>query len=87
VSRTRTFSDAIFHACQSSCRESRTATIKPLGAKKDAIMSTVAEILVESLVKAGVKRIYGIVGDSLNGITDALRRKKSIHGSMCAMRR
>ena len=41
-------------------------------------MSTVAEILVESLVKAGVKRIYGIVGDSLNGITDALRREKSI---------
>ena len=39
---------------------------------------TAAEFLVESLEKAGVKRIYGIVGDSLNGITDALRRRKSI---------
>jgi pyruvate dehydrogenase (quinone) len=40
---------------------------------------TAAEYLVESLEKAGVKRIYGIVGDSLNGITDALRRRKSIN--------
>jgi pyruvate dehydrogenase (quinone) len=41
-------------------------------------MSTVAESLVRTLVVAGVKRIYGIVGDSLNGITDAIRREKSI---------
>ncbi len=34
----------------------------------------VAEIMVESLLAANVKRIYGIVGDSLNGFTDALRR-------------
>ena len=39
---------------------------------------TAAEYLVESLEKAGVKRVYGVVGDSLNGITDALRRRKSI---------
>ena len=39
---------------------------------------TAAEFLVESLEKAGVKRVYGVVGDSLNGITDALRRRKSI---------
>jgi len=25
-----------------------------------------------------VKRVYGVVGDSLNGFTDALRRRKSI---------
>jgi pyruvate dehydrogenase (quinone) len=37
-------------------------------------MSTlVADQIVETLRAAGVKRIYGIVGDSLNGITDALR--------------
>src|ERR1700675_4662650 len=37
-------------------------------------MSTrVAEQIIETLRAAGVKRIYGIVGDSLNGITDALR--------------
>jgi pyruvate dehydrogenase (quinone) len=41
-------------------------------------MATVAEILVKTLAQAGVKRIYGIVGDSLNGIVDALRRENSI---------
>jgi pyruvate dehydrogenase (quinone) len=35
---------------------------------------TVADQLVEVLVQAGVKRIYGIVGDSLNALTDAIRR-------------
>src|SRR5216684_4582732 len=41
-------------------------------------MPTVAESLVKTLVQAGVKRIYGIVGDSLNEITDAMRRQKTI---------
>ncbi len=41
-------------------------------------MPTVAESLVATLAAAGVKRIYGIVGDSLNGITDAMRRQKTI---------
>jgi pyruvate dehydrogenase (quinone) len=41
-------------------------------------MATVAECLVKVLAEAGVKRIYGIVGDSLNGIVDAIRREKSI---------
>src|SRR5690348_503564 len=41
-------------------------------------MPIVAEILVKTLVEAGVKRIYGIVGDSLNAILDAIRREKSI---------
>jgi pyruvate dehydrogenase (quinone) len=39
---------------------------------------TIADLLVDVLAEAGVRRIYGVVGDSLNGITDALRRKKSI---------
>ena len=39
---------------------------------------TAAEFLVEALEKTGVKRVYGVVGDSLNGFTDALRRRKSI---------
>ena len=39
---------------------------------------TVAEHLVETLVKAGVERIYGVVGDSLNPVTDALRRNGTI---------
>src|SRR3984885_10596030 len=41
-------------------------------------MTTLAESLVKTLAGAGVKRIYGIVGDSLNGITDALRGQKSL---------
>ena len=39
---------------------------------------TVAEQFADILVAAGVKRIYGIVGDSLNGLTDALRRQGKI---------
>jgi pyruvate dehydrogenase (quinone) len=34
--------------------------------------------MAEVLARAGVQRIYGVVGDSLNGFTDALRRLKSI---------
>src|SRR5580704_11601861 len=42
-------------------------------------MSTlVADQIVQTLKAAGVKRIYGIVGDSLNGITDALLRNPGI---------
>ena len=33
----------------------------------------VADAIIESLIAAGVKRIYGISGDSLNGITDSIR--------------
>ena len=39
---------------------------------------TAADYMAETLERAGVKRIYGVVGDSLNGFTDALRRLKSI---------
>ena len=35
---------------------------------------TVAEHLVGTLIQAGAQRIYGIVGDSLNPVTYALRR-------------
>jgi pyruvate dehydrogenase (quinone) len=36
---------------------------------------TTADLMAETLRQAGVKRIYGVVGDSLNGFTDALRRR------------
>ena len=39
---------------------------------------TAAEFMAETLGRAGVKRVYGVVGDSLNGFTDALRRRKAI---------
>lgn len=34
---------------------------------------TIADNIVETLAAAGVRRVYGIPGDSLNGFTDALR--------------
>jgi pyruvate dehydrogenase (quinone) len=41
-------------------------------------MTTVATYLVEALVDAGVRRIYGIVGDSLNSIVAAVHHNKKI---------
>jgi pyruvate dehydrogenase (quinone) len=41
-------------------------------------MPTVADQFAETLAVAGVKRVYGIVGDSLNGLTDAFRRHGKI---------
>ncbi len=41
-------------------------------------MATVAKLLIDSLSAAGVERIYGIVGDSLNGITDAISQQSQI---------
>jgi pyruvate dehydrogenase (quinone) len=38
------------------------------------VARTGADFIAETLNAAGVKRIYGVVGDSLNGVTDALRR-------------
>ena len=35
----------------------------------------VADLMTDILVNAGVKRIYGVVGDSLNGITDSMRSR------------
>ncbi|MEV5704690.1 pyruvate dehydrogenase [Actinoallomurus sp. NPDC052274] len=39
---------------------------------------TVAEQLVDLLVRAGVRRLYGVVGDALNPVTDAVRRNAAI---------
>jgi len=39
---------------------------------------TVADQFAETLAAAGIKRIYGVVGDSLNGLTDSLRRQAKI---------
>jgi pyruvate dehydrogenase (quinone) len=42
------------------------------------MVRAVADQFAEVLAAAGVKRIYGIVGDSLNGLTDSLRRQEKI---------
>src|ERR1700746_2410005 len=38
----------------------------------------VADVLVEVLEQTGVPRLYGVTGDSLNGIADSIRRSKQI---------
>jgi len=39
---------------------------------------SVASLLVDTLVAAGVKRVYGLAGDSLNGITESIRSRDDI---------
>jgi len=39
---------------------------------------TVADLIVETLEQAGVARIYGLVGDSLNALTESLRARETI---------
>ncbi|MGD9883121.1 MAG: ubiquinone-dependent pyruvate dehydrogenase [Reyranella sp.] len=39
---------------------------------------TIADLMAETLAVAGVKRVYGVVGDSLNGFTDSLRKQGKI---------
>ena len=41
-------------------------------------MANVADRIVETLEAANVRRIYGLVGDSLNGITESLRVREKI---------
>ena len=38
----------------------------------------VADVLVDTLVARGVERIYGVAGDSLNGITESIRRRENM---------
>ena len=40
--------------------------------------TVIADLFAETLHLAGVERIYGVVGDSLNGLTDSLRRQGKI---------
>jgi len=41
-------------------------------------LSKIADVLVDTLVAAGVKHVYGLAGDSLNGITDSIRTRDTI---------
>jgi pyruvate dehydrogenase (quinone) len=40
--------------------------------------NTVADLMTQVLHSVGVRRVYGVVGDSLNGITESLRRRGDI---------
>src|SRR5882757_9502690 len=54
------------------------AGVNPIAGEPILAKRTVADLIADMLADAGVQRIYGIVGDSLNGLTDSLRRKKTI---------
>src|ERR1700761_6508102 len=41
-------------------------------------IDNVADLIAETLRQAGVRRIFGVVGDSLNGMTEALRKQDTI---------
>ena len=41
-------------------------------------MTTVAELLIEALAEHGVTQVWGVVGDALNPVTDAIRREDRI---------
>src|SRR5260370_11758340 len=43
-------------------------------------IENVADLIAETLIQAGVKRIFGVVGDSLNGLTAALPKRSAIDG-------
>jgi pyruvate dehydrogenase (quinone) len=42
------------------------------------VSPTVADVVVATLKTSGVRRVYGLPGDSINGFTDALRRDGEI---------
>ena len=41
-------------------------------------VATVADHVISALLISGVRRVYGLPGDSLNGFTDAIRRSGEI---------
>jgi hypothetical protein len=43
--------------------------------KKTDMPRTVADQFAETLAAADIRRIHGIVGDGLNGLTDTVRRQ------------
>ena len=50
----------------------------PEAGEEQAVASSVADAMVALLKSSGVRRVYGVPGDSLNGFTDAMRRDGGI---------
>src|SRR5438045_309972 len=64
--------------CSSSLASNKAAgKVRGLNRRSD-MARTGADLVIETLQAAGVKRIYGVAGDSLNGISDSLRRANTI---------
>ena len=77
--QTKKFRQMIAGPIRAQCVFAYFCNVSP-GFSKNVVrsMKTVADQFSEILAAAGVKRIYGIVGDSLNGLTDAIRRQAKI---------
>lgn len=41
-------------------------------------MTTIAESIIEALAEHGVRTVWGVVGDALNPVTDAIRREERV---------
>ena len=59
-------------------RRPRTRPARRPAGEEQAVASSVADAIVALLKSSGVRRVYGVPGDSLNGLTDALRRDGGI---------
>src|SRR5947199_2869836 len=60
---------------QCRCREAGHTLSRPT---KGTRMRTFADHVIASLKASGVRRLYGLPGDSLNGLTDAIRRDDGV---------
>src|SRR6202041_1009677 len=62
------------------CRSEQAEWVAGIDNRTEGAFMTkkVADQVAETLAAVGVERIYGVVGDSLNGITDSLRRQAKI---------
>jgi pyruvate dehydrogenase (quinone) len=62
------------------CRSEQVELVASIDNRTEGAFMTkkVADQIAETLAAVGVERIYGVVGDSLNGITDSLRRQEKI---------
>ena len=60
------------------CRVQQSMHPRPARRKLMTMSFTVSDLIVETLKSSGVRRVYGIPGDSLNGFTDSLYRDGTI---------
>jgi pyruvate dehydrogenase (quinone) len=58
--------------------EAGTSRLSTTARRSSMPNKSVADLFVEVLAQAGVRRVYGVSGDSLNGITDSVRRQKPL---------
>src|SRR5262245_47158567 len=64
--------------CRLLSETRRNVLVRRTGEERAMAKNNVADVLVDSLAGAGLERIYGVSGDSLNGITDATRQHEHL---------